>query len=95
MEKEAYRFKNQNNDDVEYEMMSGIFPVTILESVEVFGIRGKLFVSEPPLVFEVPGISSSREKVQSILSTIVRLQVSPRILDEIVEDFIDTEYSII
>lgn len=95
MEKESYKFKNQNNDDVEYEMISGTFPVTILESVEVFGIRGKLFVSEPPLVFEVPDISASREKVKTILSTIVRLQVNPHILDEIVEDFIDTEYSIV
>ncbi len=95
MDKVNFRFKNQNNDEVEYEMMSGLFPITMLESVEVFGIRGKLFVSEPPLVFEVPDISSSREKVKSILSTIVRLQVNPRMLDEVVEDFIDTEYSIV
>ncbi len=95
MDKVNFRFKNQNNDEVEYEMMSGLFPITMLESVEVFGIRGKLFVSEPPLVFEVPDISSSREKVKSILSTIVRLQVNPRMLDEVVEDFIDIEYSIV
>ncbi len=95
MDKVNFRFKNQNNDEVEYEMTSGLFPITMLESVEVFGIRGKLFVSEPPLVFEVPDISSSREKVKSILSTIVRLQVNPRMLDEVVEDFIDTEYSIV
>lgn len=95
MDKVNFRFKNQNNDEVEYEMTSGLFSITMLESVEVFGIRGKLFVSEPPLVFEVPDISSSREKVKSILSTIVRLQVNPRMLDEVVEDFIDTEYSIV
>ncbi len=95
MDKVNFRFKNQNNHEVEYEMTSGLFPITMLESVEVFGIRGKLFVSEPPLVFEVPDISSSREKVKSILSTIVRLQVNPRMLDEVVEDFIDTEYSIV
>lgn len=94
MLKESYKFKNEFDDFVEYELISGDFPVTVLESIEVYGIRGTLIIDDTPIVFEVPDISSSKEKVAAILSTLVRLQVSPRILNEIVGDFIDTKCAI-
>lgn len=94
MLKDNYKFKNKFDDFVEYELISGAFPVTVLETIEVYGIRGTLLINNTPLVFEVPDISSSKEKVTAILSTLVRLQVSPKILGEIVEDFIDTNYAI-
>lgn len=91
MLKDRYKFKNEFDDFVEYELISGSFPMTVLESIELYGIRGTLLVENTQLVFEIPDISSSKEKVASILSTLVRLQVSPRILGEVVEDFIDVD----
>lgn len=91
---ESYKFKNEFDDFVEYRLISGDFPVTVLESIKLYGIRGTLIINGTPIVFEVPDISSSQEKVAAILSTLVRLQVSPRILNEIVVDFIDAECAI-
>lgn len=60
----------------------------------VYGVQGRYYVNGQEKVCTVADISANREIVEKLVQTLQRLQPTPEILTELVEDYLEETYTL-
>lgn len=78
----------------EYSVFDSMYKSEDKGYVKVYGIKATVRTGSAIKKYSVNNISSNRKKVEKFADKLNRTGANPKVLNELVEDFLDTEYGI-